>query len=164
MLKRQLLGEIASRAALPLDEIAAAWRTSLAAASRPSPPVPARRPRRGPRPAMWQPADRIAWMLLLESRWWEGLTGGEHALLCALPGWHGELFRFLDREATEHGAQPWAVLRERIGDEAWAASALALVDAEDPAIEPVEDDLARSIGQLRSTAEQHDAMRVLGRI
>ena len=31
MLKRQLLGEIASRAALPLDEIAAAWRTALAA-------------------------------------------------------------------------------------------------------------------------------------
>jgi DNA primase len=164
MLKRQLLGEIASRAALPLDEIAAAWRTSLAPGSRPSPPFPARRPRRGPRPAMWQPADRIAWMLLLESRWWDGLHGGDHALLCALPGWHGELFRFLDREATEHGAQPWAVLRERIGDQAWAASALALVDAEDPAIEPVEDDLARSIGQLRSAAEQHDAMRVLGRI
>jgi hypothetical protein len=56
------------------------------------------------------------------------------------------------------------VLRGRIGDKAWAASALALVDAEDPAIEPVEDDLARSIGQLRSAADQHDAMRVLGRI
>jgi DNA primase len=164
MLKRQLLGEIASRAALPLDEIAAAWRTSLAAGSRPPPPAPARRPRRGPRPAMWHPADRIAWLLLLESRWWERLSGGDHALLCALPGWHGELFRFLDREATEHGAQPWAVLRGRIGDKAWAASALALVDAEDPAIEPVEDDLARSIGQLRSAADQHDAMRVLGRI
>ena len=36
MLKRQLLGEIASRAALPLDEIAAAWRTPLAAGSRPA--------------------------------------------------------------------------------------------------------------------------------
>jgi DNA primase len=163
MLKRQLLGEIASRAALPLDEIAAAWRAPLAAAGRTAPSAPARRPRR-PRPAMWQPADRIAWMLLLESRWWDILSGPDHALLCALPGWHGELFRFLDREATEHGAQPWAVLRERIGGEAWAATALALVDTEDPAIEPLSEDLPRSIGQLRAAADQHDAMRVLGRI
>ena len=103
-------------------------------------------------------------MLLLESRWWDRLSGPDHALLCALPGWHGELFRFLDREAAEHGSQPWAVLRERIGGESWAGSALALVDAEDPAIEPAEDDLARSIGQLRSAADQHEAMRVLGRI
>jgi DNA primase len=113
---------------------------------------------------MWQPADRIAWMLLLESRWWDELGGSDHALLCALPGWHGEMFRFLDREAAEHGVQPWAVLRERIAGQAWAATALALVDAEDPAIEPVREDLARSIGQLRSAAEQHAAMRVLGRI
>jgi DNA primase len=163
MLKRQLLGEIASHAALPLDEIAAAWRAPLAAGARTAPATPARRPRR-PRPAMWQPADRIAWMLLLESRWWETLSGPDHALLCALPGWHGELFRFLDREAAEHGAQTWAVLRERIGVEAWAAAALALVDAEDPAIEPLSDDLPRSIGQLRSAVDQHDAMRLLGRI
>jgi DNA primase len=164
MLKRQLLGEIASRAALPIDEVAAAWRAPLAAGTRSAPAAPPRRARRGPRPAMWQPADRIAWMLLLESRWWDELGGSDHALLCALPGWHGEMFRFLDREAAEHGVQPWAVLRERIAGQAWAATALALVDAEDPAIEPVREDLARSIGQLRSAAEQHAAMRVLGRI
>jgi DNA primase len=164
MLKRQLLGEIASRAALPIEEIATAWRASLGSGARATPPPPARRPRRGPRPAMWQPADRVAWMLLLESRWWDGLSGPDHALLCALPGWHGELFRFLDREAAENGSQPWAVLRERIGGEPWAGVALALVDAEDPAIEPAEDDLARSIGQLRSAPDQHEAMRVLGRI
>jgi DNA primase len=164
MLKRQLLGEIAARAALPIDEVAAAWRVSMGTTARASPAAPPRRPRRGPRPAMWQPADRIAWMLLLESRWWDELSGPDHALLCALPGWHGEMFRFLDREAAEHGVQPWAVLRERIAGEAWAGSALALVEAEDPAIEPVREDLARSIGQLRSAADQHAAMRVLGRI
>jgi len=164
MLKRQLLGEIASRAALPIEEIAAAWRAPLASGPRLRPPPPTRRPRRGPRPAMWQPADRIAWMLLLESAWWDRLGGADHALLCALPGWHGELFRFLDREAAEHGAQPWAVLRGRIAGEPWAEAALALVDAEDPAIEPAEDDLGRSIAQLRAAADQHDAMRVLGRI
>jgi DNA primase len=113
---------------------------------------------------MRQPADRIAWMLLLESGWWETLSGTDHAALCALPGWHGELFRFLDRQSTEHGAQPWAALRERLAGEPWAATALALVDAEDPAIEPVVEDLPRSLEQLRAAPERHDAMRVLGRI
>jgi DNA primase len=36
------------------------------------------------------------------------LGAADHALLCALPGWHGEAFRFLDRETAEHGRQPWA--------------------------------------------------------
>ena len=80
-----------------------------------------------------------------------------------MPGWHGELFRFLDRETAEHGAQSWAVLRERIAAESWAPAAIAVVDAEDPTIEPLADDLPRSIEQLRRGA-QDDAMRVLGRI
>ena len=70
----------------------------------------------------------------------------------------------LDRQSTEHGAQPWAALRERLADEPWAATALALVDAEDPAIEPLAEDLPRSLEQLRAAPERHDAMRVLGRI
>ena len=103
-------------------------------------------------------------MLLLESGWWEKLSTAYHALLCVLPGWHGELFRFLDRETAEHGARPWAALRERLADEPWAQAALAIVDSEDPAIEPVADDLPLSLDQLRSAAERRDAMRVLGRI
>jgi len=165
MLKRQLLGEVASRAALPVDELANAWKAATAiAAKRPgAAPVPVR-PRRPARQVMRQPADRIAWMLLLESRWWDTLGGTEHVLLCALPGWHGELFRFIDRQAAEHGPQPWAALRGRIADEPWADAALALVDAEDPAIEPLADDLPRSIEQLRTSGDRNDAMRVLGRI
>ena len=103
-------------------------------------------------------------MLLLESGWWEKLAAIDHSALCALPGWYGELFRFLDRETAERGAKPWAALRERLAGEPWAAAALAVVDAEDPAIEPIEDDLARSLRQLRAAAEQQDLMRVLGRI
>jgi DNA primase len=170
MLKRQLLGEFAARGALPVDELAAAWRaTGPGGAIAPSggrPDGPARAPstRRPPRAPMRQPVDRIAWMLLLESAWWDTLGAGDHALLCALPGWHGELFRFLDRQAAELGAQPWAALRERLAGEPWAPSALALVDAEDPAIEPLADDLPRSLEQLRAAPERHDAMRVLGRI
>jgi len=167
MLKRQLLGEFASRGALPVEELAAAWRASRPGGAIGSRSVPVSRPsvpRRGARPPMRQPADRIAWMLLLESGWWETLSAADHAALCALPGWHGELFRFLDRQSAEHGAQPWAALRERLADEPWAATALALVDAEDPAIEPLAEDLPRSLEQLRAAPERRDAMRVLGRI
>ncbi len=166
MLKRQLLGEIASRAALPIDELADAWKASAGAAGvkRSTPSTPVARPRRPARAVMRQPADRIAWMLLLESHWWDGLGGADHALLCALPGWHGELFRFLDRQAAEHGPEPWAALRERLASEPWAEAALALVDAEDPAIEPVAEDLPLSLDQLRASPGRHDAMRVLGRI
>ena len=164
MLKRQLLGEIASRAALPVDELAAAWQASATRRERlPERPVAAR-PRRTARQAMRQPPDRIAWLLLLESRWWETLSAAEHALLCALPGWHGQLFRFIDRDSAEHGAVPWAALRERIAAEEWAPSAMALVAAEDPAIEPVADDLRLSLAQLRQAPAREDAMRVLRRI
>ena len=164
MLKRQLLGEIASRGALPVDELAAALRAAPAApAARRALAPPPLRTRRLRAPADAPAADRIAWLLLLESRWWETLSGADHALLCALPGWHGELFRFLDRQSTEHGAQPWAALRERLAGEPWAAAALALVDTEDPAIEPLAEDLPRSIGQLRVRLgrSKADAMRVL---
>ncbi len=170
MLKRQLLGEFAARGALPIDELATTWRAigkggAIAAAGvRFAAPVRRAAPRRRARPPMRQPADRIAWILLLRSGWWETLNDADHATLCALPGWHGELFRFLDRQATEHGAQPLAALRERLAGEPWAAAALALVDAEDPAIEPLADDLPRSLAQLRAAPERQDAMRVLGRI
>ena len=162
MLRRQLLGEIASRAALSVDELAAAWRAGPAVRGRPATPVPRPPPRRAGRQAMRQPADRLAWMLLLESRWWDALDTADHELLCALPGWHGELFRFIDRESVERGAVPWAVLRERIVDEDWAPTALAMVAAEDPAIEPVLEEVHLSIAQLRRAPLRNEAMRVLG--
>jgi len=91
----------------------------------------------------------VIWTLLLESAWWEELNASDHALLCTLPGWHGEAFRFIDRQMAEHGEQPWAALRERVAGEPWAEAALALVDGEDPAIEPSLDDLHSLMKQLR---------------
>lgn len=169
MLKRQLLGEIASRAALGNDELAAAWRVAGAGRGRPpasSPSGPAsslHRPRRPVRQAVRQPHDRVAWMLLLESAWWEQLGAADHALLCALPGWHGETFRFIDRQTAEHGQQPWAVLRERLADEPWGEAALALVEGEDPAIEPLLEDLRSSMAQIRGADQKRAAAQVLGR-
>jgi len=168
MLKRQLLGEIASRAALATDELAGLWRVGGAARGRPAPPpgrpnAGAYAQRRPVRQAIRKPHDRLAWMLMLESAWWEELAAADHALLCALPGWHGEAFRFVDRETAEHGRQSWAVLRERIAAEPWGEAALALVDGEDPAIEPSLDDLHSSMAQLRSADQKRAAAQVLGR-
>ncbi len=165
MLKRQLLGEIASRASLPAEELGAAWHGAEGPRHRPPSPVaPRARPRRPIKQVMRQPHDRVAWMLLLESGWWEQLSAADHALLCALPGWHGEAFRFIDRVTAEHGAQPWAALRERMAGEPWGASALAVVDSEDPAIEPLLDDLRSSMAQLRDFGDKRAAAAVLGRL
>ena len=166
MLKRQLLGEIASRGALPAEELATLWRSADAARLRhqAAPSVPSVRPRRPAKQVMRQPPDRLAWMLLLESVWWDTLSAVDHALLCALPGWHGDAFRFIDRLVAEHGAEPWAVLRERIADESWTPSALAVIDGEDAGIEPSLEDLQHSMAQLRAAGDKRAAALVLGRL
>ena len=166
MLKRQLLGQIASAAALPVEELATAWQASAtspaasAGARRPPQRSPASTPRR---PMPRQPEDRALWALLLESGWWPRLSAEDHEALCALQGWHGEAFRLIDRLAADEGALPWAALRERLAQHEWGAQATRLVDAEDPAIEPSLDDLRASIGQLRRSAGQLEIMRILGR-
>ncbi len=166
MLKRQLLSEIASKASLGTDELASAWRVDSAARGRTTQTFPGSnsgRPRRPVKQAVRQPHDRVAWMLLLESAWWEELGSADHALLCALPGWQGEAFRFIDRQTAEHGKQSWAALRERVAEEPWGEAALALVDGEDPAIEPLLEDLRSSMTQLRGADQKRAAAQVLGR-
>jgi DNA primase len=160
MLKRQLLAEIASHAALPVEELAQAWQVgAVSPPTRPAPGRPALR-HRGPK-APAPPQDRVAWMLLLESRWWHELGDADHELLCSLDSWHAELFRLVDRLAHEQGDLPWAALRERISGEAWAGQALALVDREDPVIEPLVEDLRVLVQKLRDGPKALDARRVL---
>ena len=164
MLKRQLLGEIASRAALPVDELADAWKASGATGAKRSAPVlPTARSRRPARQVMRQPADRIAWMLL-ESGWWDGLAAAITPSSASSRA--GTASCSVSSIARPPSTSPpaWAVLRERLAAEPWSQAALAMVDAEDPAIEPVADDLPLSLDQLRTSAGRHDAMRVLGRI
>ena len=162
MLKRQLLGEIASRGALTVEELAALWHVGVTprTRARSAPRTPSTRQRRPPKTH----PDRVVWTLLLESSWWQTLNAVDHAMLCALTGWHGEAFRFIDKQTTELGALSWAVLRERISGESWSDSALALVDGEDPGIEPSPEDLRASLEQIRIAPEKARADRVLGRI
>ena len=45
---------------------------------------------------------------------WDRLSHDDHHLLCELPAPHGELFAWLDSQLHEHGAEPWAALREAL--------------------------------------------------
>ena len=56
--------------------------------------------------------DRLLRLMLTDIGTWDRLTGEEHALLCALPSPHGPLFVWVESQMHEHGAQPWAALRE----------------------------------------------------
>jgi DNA primase len=126
-LKRQMLAEINRAAGLPDGELAQSW-AAVPAASR-AVPRPARAPgafaasRRAPR----KPEDRIVQLLLMQPAWWDALTAEDHELLHALPGAHGELIAWLERDIVEHGARPWAAVRTALADDAAAAQALAVL-------------------------------------
>jgi DNA primase len=75
------------------------------------PPAPPRPPPGGRRLPTSR-ADVAARLVLSNPAEWEALSHELHALLCDLPGEHGQLFAWLDSQSHEHGTQPWAALRE----------------------------------------------------
>ena len=164
-LREQLLGEIAQAARLTREELAASWGQAAApGAPSSSPRRSAPPPRRSaPRVAARLPQDRAAALLLQRCEWWEQLSGDDHELLAALPGWHGELFRWIDRWVAEHGATPWSSLRELAAAEPWGEQARALVDGAELAVEPVAEDLQAAVGQVRFARQQQAAWALLGR-
>jgi DNA primase len=134
-LKRQLLGELATLAqldALDLQEVwqqaatrlrppaapvsrqgtAPSWRSSAAADSpTPAPAAHGARRRRG---APVSRSDHAARLLLSHMDFIDTLSHEDNALLCAQPDPHGPLFSWLETQFHEHGALPWAVLRESL--------------------------------------------------
>jgi DNA primase len=133
MLRRQLLGEIAARAQLPVADLAGSWSDEPAVArvprvaGKPVPSLPDAR--RGParrRPV--GPADQALRLLLRHSEWWEQLAADDHELLHHLPEPHGPLSNWLERQLHEHGPLAWSALREGLGDELRAA-AMRLMDS-----------------------------------
>ncbi len=155
-LRPQLAREFATLAQLDLDEVMRLWSAGRGqpAAAR---ATPARFPRatsRRPltaRPTIRKPADSVARMLLLRNEWWDTLSNSERDAITACESWHGELFRWLDRNMQDHGALPWAALRVSLSHESWAAQATLLIDAPDAAdagLEPLAVDLHNAIAQL----------------
>ena len=111
-----------------------------------------------------QPADQVVRLLLLRSAWWDLIPAADHELLAALPGWHAELFRWLERWLLDHGPEAWPVLRDAMAPEPWAAEATALVDGAEVQLEVLQDDLLQAIRQVRKAQELQQAMEVLGRL
>ena len=124
-LQRQVLGEVARRAVLPDAELAGLWRAAPAGqrAAAPARAPPARRAlhQRAPRAL----EDHAVAMLLGQGAWWDQLTAEDHDLLHALPGQHGALIAWLERDLAEHGPRPWAVVRAALDEEGDLAPALA---------------------------------------
>ncbi len=148
--KRQMLGELARDAGLPASELAAAWRVAAriesasgdAAATRRAPPASRTRSAAGRR-APRTPQDRALQMLLTHAEWWDRLGPDDHEVLHALAPPHGLLIGWLERELSEHGARPWAVVRAGLEGDADAAAALQQVFSDDPADNDAEFDALR---------------------
>jgi DNA primase len=115
-LKRQLLGDLATQARLPLTELESLWgltsqgQANTGASERRPARREFRRPERVSRAAA-NLLDRALWLLIQRVEMWSGLDGEAHDLLAgqALP--YGGLFAHLERALLEHGPQaPAAVL------------------------------------------------------
>ena len=161
-LRDQVLGDLAERSRLPREDLARRWGVAGTAARRVG-HEPAPRRSAPPRASTRLPQDQVARLLLQRSQWWDDLSSADHALLAALPGWHAELFRWLDRWVHDQGPATWTELREAIATEAWSAQALALVDGAEVPVDPLREDLAAALAQAHRAVQVQEAMRLLGR-
>lgn len=84
-------------------------------------------------------ASRALQIVLTDPQAWARLSNDDHHLLSELPAPYGPLFAWVDAQHHDHGAQPWAALREALRGqehEDFAAAEVAKVPAEienDPA-------------------------------
>ncbi|MFM9878851.1 MAG: DNA primase [Burkholderiaceae bacterium] len=79
--------------------------------------------------------DRALRLVFTDTAAWQGLSGQAHHLLCSLPGAHGVLFTWLDSQQQEHGAQPWAALREGLRGHAHEDWLVGQIEQMPPGIE-----------------------------
>ena len=171
-LRLQLLGELAQAGKVSVEELAALWGDRLASggpapgAARPTASgIPAsRRQVVRPSSSVRQPPDHVARMLLSHAALWHELGGSDHELLTSLETWHGDLFRWLERDLTEHGPREWPSLREVLQSEAFGASACQLVDGADLLVTPDKDDLRSAVAQTARALALRDPLRLLGRL
>jgi DNA primase len=171
-LRLQLLGELAQAGKVSVDELSALWGERPASGG---PTVGGTRPGVGAKPAsrrltvrpsspVRQPPDHVARMLLSHAALWHELSGSDHELLTSLETWHGDLFRWLERDLTEHGPREWPSLRETLQSEAFGASACQLVDGADLLVTPDKEDLRSAVAQTARALALRDPLRLLGRL
>jgi len=116
--------------------------------------------RRQPRSAPQRTESRALQMLFGHAQWWEQLPPFEHQLLHGLPAPWGPLVAWLERDLTEHGPRPWAVLRHALRDDAeLGEEALQVADGDaDPGA--TFDDFRRAVDVLldRELGAQKEAL------
>jgi DNA primase len=165
-LRRQMLGEFASAGQLPTADLTQLWGGAAPMAQEPRPAPPAARPpSRRPlaRQPIRQPADNAAWVLAAHCEAWERLSGAQHEFLCGLDGWHGEFFRWLDREVHEQGFMPWAVLQAAAAGEEWLAQ-LSAIMARDPDLQPPPEELPDIVDQAWKAEKVNEAARIKAQV
>ena len=175
-LRLQLLSEMAQAGKIAVEELSALWgeRTTAGArapggvgsgarqgaSSRPAP----RRQTARPSSSVRQPPDHVARMLLSHAALWHELGGSDHELLTSLETWHGDLFRWLERDLTEHGPREWPSLREALQAETFGGAASELVDGADLLVSPDKEELRSAVAQTSRALALRDPMRLLGRL
>ncbi len=165
-LRDQVLVDLSERGRMAGDDLATRWGLRPAAgASAP------RRPRGAPPPARRasrltaaKPWDQVARIVLQHCELWLGLDADLHHRLAELPGWHGELFGWIDRQLMEHGPLPWPGLRDALAGEAWGETVRQLMDDAIVLPDATPEDLQAAISQGDAAQRRHEADAVLGRL
>jgi DNA primase len=160
-LRAQLLGDLAARARMALQDLARLWGRADPSSRRPRRPAPAVRPPAAVpevlRGAMPSPSNSIVAALLANSHLWQGLAAADRELLLGLDTWHGEAARWLDRHLENHGAQPWPALRQDLDTPecaGWADKARALIDGAELPVEHGEPELRQLLKNLAFFLQQ----------
>jgi DNA primase len=102
------------------------WSSGSKGGWRKGPPPPPRM--LGRQMASKSRVDRAVGLLLANAGAWDSLSADDHTLLAHLPAPHGPVFAWLEAQLHEHGAQPWAALREALRGQAFEAYACAEVE------------------------------------
>jgi DNA primase len=111
--------------------------------------------------AVLGPEGQAARLLLMNATLWDALTGTDHEAFCALADWHGELFRWLERQVQEHGPRDWPQLREALAGEPFADAARTLVDGADVHEPATLENLQALAERVRKAPDQQRARQIL---
>ena len=168
-LKRQLLGEIADLVQLASRELGELWEGTPVRRDNPqrpkwqpggTPSAAAARPRVPGRGLPVNRATRALQILFSEPAAWERLSHEEHHLLCELPPPFGPLFAWLDSQVHDHGAQPWAALRESLRGHAHEEFVLAEIAKLPPEIEGDAAELADILAKEKTQRRDEEMKRL----
>ena len=168
-LRLQLLAELAQAGRTTTESLADLWGERRSADVSPKVRTAFKGPTKSPaagRPpsSVRQPPDHVARMLLTHAALWHELSGPDQELLTSLESWHGELFRWIERDLTEHGPREWPSLREALESESFGSTARQLVDAAEVALAIDKEELRNAVAQTSRALALRDPLRLLGRL